>query len=167
MRRTLQRKGDAAPAFAQLYSRYQRKIAAYVSAMVNYNQAVIDDVLQDTFLTAWKKINLLQDETRFFQWLVTIARNTAMDALRDKKRTDEISEIFSVDEDSEQDEPIDMGQTESMLASLDSEERETVVYKAILEYSFEEIAAVLGNSVSAVKMRYYRALEKLKQANGQ
>ncbi len=162
VKRTGQRKADAALAFAELYGRYQGKVAAYVSAKVNYNQALIDDVIQDTFMTAWKNIHQLRDSERFFQWIVTIARNNAMDVLREKKKTDELGELFGISDESIQPDAIDLGETEAILSALAADERETVVYKAVLEYSFEEIAAELQQSVSAVKMRYYRAMEKLK-----
>ncbi|MFT5313807.1 MAG: RNA polymerase sigma-70 factor (ECF subfamily), partial [Paraglaciecola sp.] len=44
IKRTIQRRGDASLAYAMLYGRYQHKIAAYVGAKVNYNQALVDDV---------------------------------------------------------------------------------------------------------------------------
>lgn len=165
VKRTIQRKTDASPAFAELYGRYQRKLAAYVSAKVNYNQSLIDDVIQDTFSTAWKNIHQLKDSEKFFQWVVTIARNNAMDVLRDRKKAQELNEIFGVDESSEQPETLDLGETEAILATLSDDEREIVVYKAILEYSFEEIACELNQTLSATKMRYYRAMEKLKAAH--
>lgn len=161
MHRTLQRKGDATLAFAHLYARYQRKIAAYVGAKVGYNHGIRDDVLQDTFMQAWHKLEQLKDHDKFFPWLITIARNTALDVLRDKQRVDEISHLLSLEEE-EADEPFDLTQTERLLATLDVMDREIVVMRAVLESTFEDIGRQLNLTLSATKMRYYRALDKLK-----
>ena len=161
IKRTIQRRGDASLAFARLYGRYQHKVAAYVGAKVNYNHALVDDVLQDSFMTAWNKLEQLQDANKFFPWLVTIARNTAMDVLRDKKRVEALSSLLSLDEEVAEPE-LDLGETEQILLLLEPIEREIVVMKAVLEYSLEEIATQLSFKLSATKMRYYRALDKLK-----
>jgi RNA polymerase sigma-70 factor (ECF subfamily) len=161
VKRTLQRRGDASLAFAKLYGRYQHKVAAYVGAKVNYNQALVDDVLQDTFMTAWNKLEQLKDANKFFPWLVTIACNTAMDVLRDKKRVEQLSSLLSLDDEVAEPE-LDLGETEQILSTLDPTDREIVVMKAVLEYSLEEIATQLSLKLSATKMRYYRALDKLK-----
>jgi RNA polymerase sigma-70 factor (ECF subfamily) len=57
---------------------------------------------------------------------------------------------------------LDLGETEQILSTLDPIDREIVVMKAVLEYSLEEIATQLSLKLSATKMRYYRALDKLK-----
>ncbi|MFT6897324.1 MAG: RNA polymerase sigma-70 factor (ECF subfamily) [Paraglaciecola sp.] len=158
--RTLQRKGDATLAFAHLYGRYQRKVSAYVGAKVGYNHGISDDVLQDTFMLAWHKLEQLKDHDKFFPWLITIARNTALDVLRDKKRVNEISHLLSIEEGAE--EPFDLTQTEQLLATLAVLDREIVVMRAVLESTFEDISQQLNLTLSATKMRYYRALDKLK-----
>lgn len=147
-------------AFAYLYARYQRKVSAYVGAKVGYNHGISDDVLQDTFMLAWHKLEQLKDPEKFFPWLVTIARNSALDVLRDKQRVDEISHLLRQEE--EADEPLDLTETERLLASLETIDREIVVMRAVLECSFEEIGQQLSLTLSATKMRYYRALDKLK-----
>ncbi|MGY0591332.1 MAG: sigma factor-like helix-turn-helix DNA-binding protein, partial [Paraglaciecola chathamensis] len=88
-------------------------------------------------------------------------RNTAMDVLREKKRVDDISYLLN-QEEPETEEDIDLGETEKMLANLEPLDREIVVMKAVLECSFEEISSQLGLALSASKMRYYRALDRLK-----
>jgi RNA polymerase sigma-70 factor (ECF subfamily) len=158
--KTLQRKEDGTLAFAYLYARYQQKISAYIGAKVGYNQSIIDDVLQDTFMVAWHKLEQLKDHDKFFPWLITIARNTALDVLRDKHRVDEISHLLSLEE--EADEPFDLTVSERLLATLDVLDREIVVMRAVLEGTFEDIGRQLNLTLSATKMRYYRALDKLK-----
>lgn len=163
VKRTLQRKGDAALAFAKLYGRYHVKIAAYIGAKVNYNKSIIEDVQQETFTIAWNKLEQLKDVEKFFPWLVTISRNAAMDVLREKKRVNELEAILKIDNDDKVDELIsELGDTEQLLTTLEPLDREVVVLKVLLEYSFEEISNKLSLSISATKMRYYRALDKLK-----
>lgn len=149
-------------AFAQLFQQNQQKFSAYIRAQIRYDANMAEDIVQDAFIIAWRKLDSLKDNERFFAWMISICRNIAYDYLREKKRTEELLECFNFNRNADEEGMEYLGDLEKMLLKLSDDEREITVLKAVLEFSFEEIAEQLGLSVSAAKMRYYRSLGKLK-----
>ncbi len=159
---TLQKQGDAAAAFAQLFNRYQKKVSAYLSYQTQLDHSHIQDILQDAFLTAWNKIEQLHDPEKFFQWIVTISRNAMIDHVRGLKRTTLLIEALS-EQPQHDTTKIVATSANKLLAKLAEDERDIIALKAVFEFSFDEIAEQLNISTSAAKMRYYRAIEKLQE----
>ena len=157
------KKKQSSSAYAELCSRYQNKLAAYLRLNNTIDGDTIDDILQDTFLTAWNKITQLDDHNKFFSWLLTIARNRLMDFFREQKKINDYSQWFEQQHQDEQQYEMrhDQSDLEKLLIHLTPEDREIILLKAVLELSFEEICEVSELSLSAAKMRYYRALETL------
>src|SRR3954470_4765520 len=75
----LARTGDES-AFARLYERYGRIVHALLLARVSRDE--VEDLVQDVFLTAWKRLDDLRDPAAFGGWISMIARNRATDAHR-------------------------------------------------------------------------------------
>src|SRR5260221_1721072 len=71
--------GDAA-AFTRLYATYGRVIHGLLLARVGRDE--VDDLVQDVFLTAWRRLDDLRDPAAFGGWIVMIARNRATDFRR-------------------------------------------------------------------------------------
>src|SRR5919112_680779 len=67
-------------AFARLYERYGRIVHALLLARVARDE--VEDLVQDVFLTAWKRLDDLRDPAAFGGWISMIARNRATDAHR-------------------------------------------------------------------------------------
>ncbi len=78
------RSGDSA-AFEQLFGRYHERICIYLAYMVG-NDAIGQELTQETFLRAWQSLPGFRDETRFTGWLYRIATNIARDYQRRAKR---------------------------------------------------------------------------------
>lgn len=77
-------------AFARLYSLYAPMVHGIVLARVPWSE--VDDLVQDVFLVALKKLNTLRDDAAFGGWLAMIARNRAMDFHRRRRETEELNE---------------------------------------------------------------------------
>src|SRR5687767_3721083 len=73
------RAGDES-AFTRLYDRYARIVHAVLLARVARQD--VEDLVQDVFLTAWKRLDDLRDPAAFGGWIAIIARNRATDAHR-------------------------------------------------------------------------------------
>lgn len=159
------KKSQSSSAYAELCSRYQNKLAAYLRLNNTIDNDTINDILQDTFLTAWNKIDQLDDPNKFFSWLLTIARNRLMDFFREQKKINDYAQWFDLQNPEEQQYEMrhDYSDLEKLLMHLAPEDRELVLFKAVLELSFDEICQFTDLSLSAAKMRYYRALETLSQ----
>ena len=74
------RAGDS-EAFSLLVDRHHRQVIRYVSGLVHDHQ-MADDIAQDTFLAAYQSLSHFNNQSEFSTWLLGIARNKAMSALR-------------------------------------------------------------------------------------
>ena len=153
--------------FEELYVIYCGKIYAFAK-MILKNDSDAEDVLQKTFITAWKKLNTLQNPQTFSVWLQIIARNLCNDQMKRKSIAlllDAERDIESFEEE-ESDELIPAVYAERadlkerlnrILESLSEVHRQTIVLFYFNELSIEEIADVMQCSGGTVKSRLYFA----------
>ena len=83
------RDGDDA-AFEELYRRYQPRIAAFVRSML-HDEARAEDVAQEAFLSALRRMRATGGEINFKPWIYQIARNAAIDSYRRNSHAVEVS----------------------------------------------------------------------------
>jgi RNA polymerase sigma-70 factor (ECF subfamily) len=157
----LKRNSHSARAYATLFHRYQTQLAAYLSAVSQLDPSIIEDLIQEIYLRTWDNLESLQDHTKYYSWMLTIARNLMMDHLREEKRQNNIASVL-FDHLSTSTPNHKMDSVDDWLSALSIEEREIVLLKVIFEFSFSEIAEMNQISESATKMRFYRTIEKLK-----
>jgi RNA polymerase sigma-70 factor (ECF subfamily) len=163
------RRGERA-AFAALVDAYAKPIFNLAFRMTG-NRQDADDLAQETFLRAYRKLKRFDPEKKFFTWLYTIALNIIRNHLKSSpERTARIAEMAHPPSD-----PVDPANPEGLfldrekaqlleicLQKLPSELKEAVVLRYYQDLSFDEIATITDASVSAVKMRAYRGLERLR-----
>jgi len=128
-----------------------------------------DDLTQETFIRAYQKLYQFDQEKIFFTWLYTLAVNLIRNHL--KKNARDIA-FFTAQHLSSASQSKDKGenplsedsavQLDAAMQKLPVDIREVLILKFHQEMTFEEVAAITGNSLSAVKMRVYRGLEKIK-----
>jgi len=164
-------------AFAELLRRYQ----GYVDKIL-YNLAPDwqdrGDLAQEIWIKVYRKINTLQDPTKFKGWLGRIATNLFYDQLRKKKRfATPISLDASITTDDDEfswELPSDLplpeenlttvefyDQLRDAIASLPDTFRTTIVLREIQGLSYEEIAEITQVSLGTVKSRIARARNRL------
>ena len=171
--------GDDRHAFAALVRRHQSGVRACLRKLTLGNQALADDLAQETFVLAWRNLASFRQEARFSTWLYRIATNCWLAQAR--KRKEELlgdRDASVPDEEGAEavahDEPaadharaatlkIDM---ERALATLSDAERAAIVQCYHNDLSHEEAAYVLGCPVGTVKTHVLRAKQKLKMALG-
>lgn len=159
---------ESSVAFSELFGRYRNKIWRYVHSITSFDQSLIEEIVQDTFLKAWKSIDSLKETDRFFQWVVTIARNETYSHIRVEKRYQAFEEWAEEAGSAQSIDDIDNADEKNFLLNhLSREDAEVVMMKAVLEFSFDEIAGNLNIGKSAAKMKYYRAIEKLSEVKGE
>jgi len=132
-----------------------------------------DDLTQETFIRAYQNLRRYDRSKKFFTWLYTIGINLIRNHL--KKNVRDISYLAAADsalEHHTQEHTREVGETlsddrmirlEQVIRKLPVDLREAIILKFVQDLTFEEVAAVTGDSVSAVKMRIYRGLDKIKQ----
>ncbi|MCX5794859.1 MAG: sigma-70 family RNA polymerase sigma factor [Elusimicrobia bacterium] len=169
------KKGDG-KAFSALVSRYEDRIFNLAHKVCAGMPAEAEDVYQETFLTAFKKLSLFREDSNLGTWLYRIASNLCWMRLR-KKRAEPVVPILDHphhhDDEPDpssgdqfrdwSDGPEELSRkkalrqaVEAALADLPVDYRLVVVLRDIEGLSAEETAKVMKLSVAAVKSRLHR-----------
>ena len=166
-------KGDS-QALEILIKRHLDAVYGFALSIVK-SQAEAEDVAQETFIKAWKKLKQYDQTKSFRAWLMAITKNTALDQLKKKRAVpfssfeNEAGENVLL-ETRRSDLP--SPQAEMMQAELASElaARRSALppkYQKVLDlkidndFTFREISLALVEPLNTVKSRYRRALEAL------
>jgi RNA polymerase sigma-70 factor (ECF subfamily) len=174
------RTGDVR-AFEMLVVRYRRRIERLIGRMTR-DDALIQDLAQETFLRAWRALPQFRGESAFYTWLYRIAVNTARKSLAEARRDPVLteSELTPVGDEDEtfrpESEPINDDTPEGLLATrqiaaavnaavdrLSEDLRQAVVLREIEGLSYEEIAEIMNCPVGTVRSRIFRAREAISQ----
>jgi RNA polymerase sigma-70 factor (ECF subfamily) len=168
--------GDTA-AFRVLVDRYGRSVFRLAFRMTA-NEFDAEDVVQETFLRAYKQLDSYESRSSFSTWLYRIAANYSLDLIRSRKRHASRRVTESNDEEDVLDNVRagDPGQDrvyyssqvkqrlEAALSLLSDQERTAFLLRHFEGKSIEEIGAILGLGVSATKNSIFRAVRKVREA---
>ena len=152
------------PAFQEIVRRYQRPVFNLVVRIVR-DPALAEDIAQETFLKTFRSLPTYDPDRRFSSWILRIANNAALDAIR-RKRVDPVVHIDvgepAVPPPPDQVEAAARGRAiESALATLRPEYRAAVVLRYQEGLSYEEVADVLDIPEGTVKTFVHRARKEL------
>jgi RNA polymerase sigma-70 factor (ECF subfamily) len=154
--------------FNQIVKDYSERLYWHVRRMVGTHEDA-DDLLQDIFLKIWTALPSFRGEAQLYTWVWRIATNETLNWLR-RERVRAALRFQSVDEEMERRilaDPYFNGtdaQRElfKALARLPEKQRQVFVMRWWDELSYEQISAITGTSVGALKASYHIAQEKLK-----
>jgi RNA polymerase sigma-70 factor (ECF subfamily) len=152
------RAGDR-DAFAGLYQRFHRAVHAVALARVSACDA--GDVVQDAFAEAWAKLVRLREPAAFPGWILSIARNRAIDAAR-RQRPTEVAADLAVD-------PPPRAEAAAALRAireLPETYRETLMMRLVEGLSGPEIADHTGMSPDSVRVHLHRGMKLLRERLG-
>lgn len=148
-------------AFETLITRYGRMMKAYAVRLTG-SPADADDVVQESLISAWKRIDTLADGDLVKSWLMRIVSRRAIDLMRQRRDADSTDDVMI--ESPERDGPERRAEASSQLdalsASLDrlpEGQRQSWVLREIGGYSYEEIAEQLGQTTASVRGNLARA----------
>ncbi len=159
------RDGDEAAAGA-LVRRHATPLARFLSAAGAGED--VDDLVQETFLRAFRRIETFKGTSSFRTWLMTIGSNILKDAWRRRSRRPVVAledrEIVdqAADPQSEvvaQDLAARLGTCVTTLPRL---QRDVFLVRAQQGMQYEEIAAALGTTPGAARVHYHHAIKRLK-----
>jgi RNA polymerase sigma-70 factor, ECF subfamily len=166
-------------AFEALVEKYKQPIMNVVYRTLP-DATEAEDLAQHVFLQVFKSAHRYEVSAKFSTWIFTIARNLCLNEIRRRSRhpAESLDETFSDNEDQPK-RQVEDGKTfsppdallhgeleekiESALASLPEKQRTALLLCRQDELSYEEMAEVLGCSLSATKSLIHRARETLKQ----
>jgi RNA polymerase sigma-70 factor, ECF subfamily len=156
--------------FQLLVERYAGRMFGLVR---HYTQSAVEveDIVQDTFLKAFRRLDTFQEQSSFYTWLCRIAINTALDTLKRAGRNPvqavedpELaqtaqrrgsSSLPAPDARLEQQEVAAI--TQAVLAELPEIFRTVLVLREFEDLAYQEIADLLGISIGTVESRLFRA----------
>jgi RNA polymerase sigma-70 factor (ECF subfamily) len=159
------RAGDR-EAFGHLYNRYARMVHGILLARVP--RAAVDDLVQDVFLLALRRLHTLRDLTAFGGWLAMITRNRAKDFFRRSPQMLE-TELTENPSGPEVERP---GPSAEALAALGAVRglpeayRETLILRLVEGMTGPEIAARTGLTPGSVRVNLHRGMEMLREKLG-
>jgi RNA polymerase sigma-70 factor (ECF subfamily) len=157
---------DDRGAFSQLVSRHQSKVRAVLRRLTRGNDALADDLAQETFVLAWRNLKAFRFEARFSTWIYRIAFNAWQSEARRKREV-----LMDIDGEAPPagseafDEMPDVASRvdlERAMAVLSDGERAAIAACYYADLSHEEAAVALGIPVGTVKTHVLRAKAKLR-----
>ncbi|MDO8121924.1 RNA polymerase sigma factor [Isoptericola sp. b490] len=161
-------RSGSADAFTALYRELAGPVAAYLRAK---GVPDVEDVTSDVFVAVFTGIARFEgDAAGFRAWVFTIAHRRVVDTWRRAGRRP-VSEPFEAHEDprvvpsAEQEALERVGQTRALelLGLLTESQREVLLLRILADLSLEEVAAVVGRPVGAVKSLQHRGLAALRR----
>ena len=155
--------GDDRHAFEQLVRRHQGMVRAQLCRLLHGDEAAADDLAQETFLLAWRKLDLFRGEARFSTWLHRIAYSCFLQACR----TTSWAARHAQDAESERlpspanamDLRLDLARA---MQHLSAAEQAVLLHCVQLGLSHGEAAYVLAMPLGTVKTHATRGKAKLK-----
>ena len=146
--------------FGRLYDLYAPLVHGILLARVP--RAEVDDLVQDIFLHAFKKLHTLRDPAAFGPWIAMITRNRAVDFHRRTRETVEITDEMggSNTSDSRAKEILEL------IRSLPEAYRETLVLRLVEGMTGPEIATRTGLTPASVRVNLHRGMKLLREKLG-
>lgn len=172
------KQGDAA-AFTELVEKYKQPIMNLVYRTI-HDPTEAEDLAQNVFVQVFKSAPRYKSTAKFSTWLFTIARNLCLNEIR--RRSRHPAESLDVPHPEQEDQPLRqfedkktfsppesllqgelVSKIDEALADLPENQRSAILLCRQEDLSYEEIAEILGCSVSATKSLIHRGRETLKE----
>jgi len=171
--------GGSQASFQLLVERYQDRVFA-LARHYTRNAVEVEDLVQDTFLKAYSRLDTFQRQSSFFTWLYRIAVNTILDGIKRRSR----SPVRAVEDPEAVGAPGDpraVGAprisgpsagmereeiariTQGILEEMPEIFRAVLVMREFEDLSYQEMAEVLQISIGTVESRLFRARARFKE----
>jgi RNA polymerase sigma-70 factor (ECF subfamily) len=157
------RRGDR-EAFGQLYALYAPMVHGILLARVPYRE--VDDLVQDVFLVALRRLDTLRDSAAFGGWLAMITRNRAIDFHRRTRETEELPEDLPQQSHAEKEAEEEAGRTLEAIRDLPEAYRETLILRLVEGMTGPEIAARTNLTPASVRVNLHRGMKMLREKLG-
>jgi RNA polymerase sigma-70 factor (ECF subfamily) len=161
--------------FRSLVERHSRSVFRLAYRLTG-NEQDAEDVVQETFLRAYKQLENFESRASFGTWLYRIAANYSLDLIRSRKRHQDHRQQVDEENDAMLSIPSPApgpdrvaysvqveGKIAAAMGELSEQERTAFVLRHFEGFSIEEIAATLGLGASAAKHSIFRAVQKLRK----
>ncbi len=168
------RSGDA-EAFHAIFDRYSKPILSFLYGILG-NRAHAEEMTQETFVRAFRRLGSIRKESHLSTWLFGIARNVAREAIKAKyrgRRTTDLDDQTSRalrDQNTGPDERLIAAELslriQAALAALRTDQRTVFILKVLHKMRYEEISDITGSSIGKLKTDLHRARLEMRQRLG-
>jgi len=157
-------------AFTLLLKKYQQKLYWHIRRLViDHDDA--DDIVQDVFIKIWKNLDKFREDAQLYTWLYRIATNECITFLNKKKQRNQVSledENSAYLADTLKDSSHFNGnraqqKLQEAILTLPDKQRLVFNMKYFEDLKYDEMSAILGTSVGALKASYHLAAKKIEQ----
>lgn len=153
-----------------IYKEYFKTVNKYLFCLT-HNSDIAEELTQETFYRAVKKIDTFRGNCKISVWLCQIAKNLWYDELAKKKKfqnqEEEILELVKDAENLEDTVIANNGKIDlyRKMQKLDEQTREVIYLRITGELSFKEIATILNKTENWARVTFYRGKKKLKEVD--
>lgn len=163
---TLFNEGQENLAFNKLMQKYQERVYWHIRRMVLRHEDA-DDVIQNTFVKAWKGLGNFREDSNLYTWLYRIATNETITFINKNKKQagtsiDEVAHILEAQKDDHYftGEEIEI-KLHQALSTLPEKQRLVFNMKYFDDMKYDDIAKVVGGTVGSLKASYFHAVKKI------
>jgi RNA polymerase sigma-70 factor, ECF subfamily len=165
-------------AFGMLVEKYHRKLGRLLGRMIR-DQAEVEDVVQESFIKAYRALPNFRGDSAFYTWLYRIGINTAKNYLVSMGRRPQVMQEVEIDDVENFEGGYEMRTTDTpetalmtkqiaqtvndTVASLPDELRTAITLREIEGLSYEEIATLMQCPIGTVRSRIFRARETISE----
>ena len=163
----MQRRIKPMQSIEEIYKQYFEIVNKYLFCLTR-NSDIAEELTQETFYRAVKKIHTFRGNCKISVWLCEIAKNLWYDELRKNKKLKNVEEqdIFTYQEENVEETIIANEEKISLykkLQKLNEQTREVMYLRITGELSFKEIAEVMNKTENWARVTYYRGKQRLKE----
>ena len=155
----------------QIYEQYFETVYKYLFCLTR-NSDIAEELTQETFYRAVKKIHTFKGECKISVWLCQIAKNLWYDECRKYRKTIKVSEEnfleIQVPNDVTEEKVVQNEEKMALykkLQTLDEKTREVIYLRITGELSFKEIGTILNQTENWARVTFYRGKQKLKEGD--
>ncbi len=152
----------------QIYKEYFETVNKYLFCLT-HNNDISEELTQETFYRAVKKIDTYKGECKISVWLCQIAKNLWYDQCRKNKKLINEEKLVDIQELETTEEKIISNDEKISLykkmQSLDEQTREVIYLRITGELSFKEIGIILNKTENWARVTFYRGKQKLKEVD--
>ncbi len=163
-------------AFGLLVDKYHRKLGRLLSRMIR-DQAEVEDVVQESFIKAYRALHNFRGDSAFYTWLYRIGINTAKNYLVSMGRKPQVMQEVEIEDVENFDQGIEMRTMDTpetammtkeiaqtvndTIANLPDELRTAITLRELEGLSYEDIAVIMQCPIGTVRSRIFRARETI------
>lgn len=155
----------------EIYRQYFKTVYKYLFCLT-HNESMAEELTQETFYNAIKNIGKFKGECKISVWLCQIAKHLWYKELKKKKKLFMIEENYTEAEiesgENVEDNIIEKENKQQLYKSidkLDEKTKEVIKLRIQGEFSFKEIAEIIGKTENWCRVTFYRGKEKIKEVD--